>query len=677
MKFFLLMFIGLSVFALASNKDQAVMMPSIFSDNMVLQQKSDAPFWGKGNPGDDVVIKASWGASAKTTVPDDGLWKVKLHIPKAGGPFEINLKVGDTTIVYKNVMSGEVWVCSGQSNMEFPLLGWPPQNPMKNSAEEIAQANYPNMRLFTVARAVSNVPDFNCTGTWSECTPQTAANFSAVAYFFGRKLYKELNIPIGLIFTSWGGTKIQSWISAKYLSQMSEYKPVVEKIAASSSEIKKLNDWVYSHRVINISSKKPDEQYKNLDFNDSECSKPDFDDSAWKEMKLPTYWEVTEVGNFDGAVWFRKKIEVPKSWENHDLVIGLGPVDDMDETFVNGVKVGGMEQVGFYATPRIYNVPKDIVNDSILTIAVRVIDNGGGGGIWGKPEEMKISLKSDTANGISLAGDWKYLPVAEFLNGKFYVYNIQDQEFYSKPKISIDVSAYTPTMLYNGMIAPIIPYSIRGVIWYQGESNSDLSSDYNNYKFLFPLMIKNWRNDWHEGSFPFYYVQIAPFTYGESSKSQVVREAQFLTLSVPNTGMAVTLDIGSLETIHPPDKQDVGKRLALWALAKNYGKNVTYSGPLYKSMKIEGSKIILSFTHVGKGLVFKPINGETNFLIAGKDSNFANADVNVKGNKLIISSSYVQNPTAVRYAWSNTAEATLFNKDGLPASTFKTDNWKD
>jgi len=232
-------------------------------------------------------------------------------------------------------------------------------------------------------------------------------------------------------------------------------------------------------------------------------------------------------------------------------------------------------------------------------------------------------------------------------------------------------------MLYNGMISPVVPYSIKGAIWYQGESNANEPADYNNYKIYFPLMIKNWRADWEEGNFPFYYVQIAPFDYGNTSKSYMIREAQLLTLSVPNTGMAVTLDIGNVDNIHPADKQDVGKRLALWALAKTYNEDVKYSGPLYKSMKTEGDKIVISFDYADDGLVLKPVNGDNNFLIAGIDSNFVKADAKVDGNKLIVYSNEIKNPVAVRYAWSNTAEATLFNKEGLPASTFKTDNWKE
>ncbi len=652
-----------------------VIMPALFSDNMVLQQNSSVTIWGKAMPGEAVNIKASWGETARTTVKKDSNWAVKIKTIKAGGPYTVNLTVGDSKIVYKNVMLGEVWLCSGQSNMEMPLAGWLPGNPIKNSAEEIKNADYPDIRIFTVARAFSNVPEFNCTGTWSECNPETAAKSSAVAYFFGRKLYKELNVPIGLIVSSWGGTKIQPWISGKYLVQLPEYKKVINEISEAKGEIKRLDDWIYSHQSIDVSNKKPEDQWKNLEFGDSLISKPGFDDSAWRTMVLPTYWETTEVGTFDGIVWYRKKINIPQSWVNKDLVINLGPIDDMDRTYVNGVLVGGIEESGYYQKDRVYNIPANLVKDTVLTIAVRVMDIQGGGGIYGDNIKMEIHPK-ESDKSIALAGEWKYLPVAELINNKFYLYGIKNQEFDSRPKTTIDMGPNTPSMLYNGMIAPLTNYYIKGAIWYQGESNADEPNDYNNYKTYFSMLINNWRSDWGEGNFPFYYVQIAPWSYGVKSKSYVVRNAQFETLSVPNTGMAVTLDITSLTTIHPPDKQDVGKRLALWALAKNYNKNVFYSGPLYKSMEIKGNKIELSFNHAGKGLELKDIDGKTNFIISGPERKFVPADAKVEGKKLIVYSAQVSDPVAVRYTWGNEEEATLFNKEGLPSPTFKTDNWK-
>jgi sialate O-acetylesterase len=393
-------------------------------------------------------------------------------------------------------------------------------------------------------------------------------------------------------------------------------------------------------------------------------------------MKLPTYWENTRVGKFDGAVWYRKKIVIPKSWIGKELVLELGPIDDMDRSYVNGTFVGGIEEAGYYDKPRVYNVPATIVNDTVLTLAVRVLDTGGGGGLWGDNVKMQIHPKGSNQN-VALSGEWKYLPVAEYIKDRFYVYGIPNREFDQRPMLPFGLDENTPTVLYNGMIAPLIPFYIKGTIWYQGEQNVNAPKDYESYHALFSMLIHNWRADWNEGNFPFYFVQIAPWTYGSSSKSYVVRNAQFETLSVPNTGMAVTLDIGSLKTIHPPDKQDVGKRLALWALAKQYHKDVFYSGPLYKSMKIKGSKIILSFEHTGEGLALKEINGKTNFIIAGRDQKFVDAQVKIEGKKLVVYSDKVKDPVAVRYAWSNTAEATLFNKEGFPSPTFKTDNWTD
>ena len=566
--------------------------------------------------------------------------------------------------------------------MEMPLAGWPPQNLIQNSAEEIKEANYPLIRLFNVAKAVSNKPEFNCAGMWTECNPQTAAKFSAAGYFFGRELYKNLKVPIGLINSPWGGTPIEAWISSEYLGKIEEYKPVIEKVASIDDELKKLNDWIHNHLVIDISSKDAEHKWENLEFGDSSCAKPDFNDGNWKTMKLPAFWESTEVGNFNGIVWFRKKVEVPKTWINKNLVLELGPIGDMDRSYVNGTLVGGIEKAGFWQQPRVYNIPKELVNDSVLTVAVRVLDNGGGdrGGIWGNIVKMiihprvSVPLEKDSEKIISLAGDWKYLPVAEYISNKFYVYKVDGEEFFSRPKPSIDISPNTPTMLYNGMIAPLVSYGIKGTIWYQGESNVGQPD---NYKILFPLMIQNWRDNWGEGNFPFYFVQIAPFVYGETAKSYIIREAQFLTLSVPSTGMAVTLDIATVNNIHPPDKQDVGKRLALWALAKNYNKKITYSGPIYKSMKIEKDKAALTFDDAGNGLMFKEINGESNFIIAGKDKKFVKANVKVDGRKLIVYSPEVREPAAVRYEWSNTAEATLFNKEQLPASTFRTDDWDE
>ena len=654
-----------------STEKTTMEIPSIFSDNMVLQQNSTASFWGKAEPRIKVNINASWGESATTNVNDDGSWLAKIKTPSAGGPFEVNLTVGDSTIIYKNILIGEVWLCSGQSNMEMPLQGWPPNDLILNSQEEIKNSSNSNIRLFSVSRAYSTEKEFNVNGKWEECNPQTIASFSATAYFFGKRLQEKLNIPIGLIHSSWGGTPVESWTSDEYLNTVDEYKPILNDIKSSSAEIQKYKEWLSSHPVINI-DKPVETRWENLDFNDEKCSYINFDDSNWKEMNLPIHWEETEVGNFDGVIWFRKKIELPESWKGKDLVLELGPIDDIDRTYINGTLVGAHEKDGFWRTERIYSVPKELLVSNEILIAVRVLDNQGGGGFFGAKEKLKIH-PANSDESIPLIGNWRYLPVAEYQGQKFYVFDVDKMDYYSRPVIRISLSANTPTTLFNAMINPLVPYSIKGAIWYQGESNTGNPEAYST---LFPLMIKNWRDVWGLSDFPFYYVQIAPYIYGVETHSEFLRESQLKSLSVPNTGMVVTLDIGNINNIHPANKQDVGKRLANWALAKTYNENVLYSGPLYKSMKVEKDKIVISFDH-SDGLVVKQSEDNNNFLIAGADGVFKNADVEIENDQLILFNPGIENPVAARYAWSNTATATLFNKEGLPASSFRTDNWEE
>ncbi|HVO73929.1 MAG TPA: sialate O-acetylesterase [Ignavibacteriaceae bacterium] len=661
-----------------SDSKSSIQIPSIFSDNMVLQRNTEVPFWGKASRKEKVTVKGSWGKSAETSADEEGNWKTKLETPEAGGPYEVTIRIGDSVVTYKNVLIGEVWICSGQSNMEMPMEGWPPRDTVQNWAGEIKNAKYPEIRMFTVQRAFSNKKEFNCSGSWEICSPSSAHAFSATAYFFGRELYSELSkgslgkIPIGLIQTSWGGTPIQSWMSDEYLKNLEEYKSVVNSLENSSGEFEKYLTWLNSFPAISVINKPDDLKWKGLDFKDAGCSEISFQDSSWKEMNLPTLWERADIGNFDGAVWFRKKIEIPSGWMNKDLVLELGPIDDMDLTYVNGTLVGSYEKLGYWSTDRVYNIPGKIITVNQILIAVRVLDTQGGGGIYGAPEKMKLHPQGSEES-ISLAGSWKYLPVAQYRDQKFYVFGSDDNKYNSKPALSFVISENTPTALFNAMVNPVVPYTIKGAIWYQGEANVGEPEE---YAKLFPLMIRNWRNEWGGGDFPFYYVQIAPFNYGENSYSEKLREAQLKTLAVPNTGMAVTLDIGNPDNIHPADKQDVGKRLALWALNKTYGKKIPFTGPILKSFDIKGNKVILSFDHADK-LFLKELNGENNFIIADSTKIFKKAEVEVDGNKLIISSPEIEKPAAVRYAWSNTSQATLFNEAGLPASSFRTDDWNN
>jgi sialate O-acetylesterase len=665
MKILLSIFAVITFTAAQSEIKSKIEMPAIFSDNMVLQQKSSVPIWGKALPNQNIVVTAAWGAKAKTKVGNDSLWKTYIRTPKAGGPYTVSVHIGDSTIVYANVMIGEVWLCSGQSNMEMPVAGWPPTD----TANGIQQAHYPKIRIFSVKRIIATEPQFNCTGSWKECTPASIASFSAAGYFFGKKLFQELHVPIGLIQSTWGGTPVEAWTSEKYITQHNDYKNFVELLAHTKADNDTFMTWLSSHKILDVEEQRTKSDWRKVDLNDSLLSQNNYNDSSWATMNLPTYWENTGVGNFDGVMWFRKKIEIPYLWRNKELAIELGPIDDYDITFVNGTKVGGIETGPAWNMKRAYTIPAEIVKDSIISIVVRVIDVIGGGGLYGLPDQMNIHLK-DSVEKISLTGEWKYFPVAEFRDNKLYLFNDTTSEFGKRPKISSEVSSQLPTTLYNGMIAPLKPYTIKGVIWYQGESNT---ANPEAYKTLFPLMIKNWREDWNN-KFSFYFTQIAPFQYGERTPSQKLREAQLQSLAVAKTGMAVTLDIGDSSDIHPIDKKNVGERLARWALAKDYGKKVQFSGPLYSSFKISKNKMIISFTYAD-GLNIKPGNGKTYIQIAGKDSVFKTATAEVKKNKLIVYSAEVSHPIAVRYGWSNVVQGTLFNKYNLPASSFRTDNW--
>ncbi len=660
-----------ALLVMIQTNSMALELPVVFSDNMVLQRNTKATIWGWAEADEKINLMASWGEKMSVITAKDGKWDGQIQTPQAGGPYQLEIKGSEKTIVINNILIGEVWFCSGQSNMEMPLAGWPPNDTIMNSNDEIQNANYSEIRLFTVTRAFSFFPKDNCIGGWQPCTSQSAKSFSATAYFFGRKLYEELGVPIGLIHSSWGGTPVQSWIDREHLSNFTEFKAILDTMASSREKIVELEKWLEGHPTLKVQNRNKKNAWSELNFKDENIILPAFNDQNWKFMNVPQNWENTELGEFDGVVWFRKNIKIPEHWFDKELVLELGPIDDMDVTYFNGVKIGGYEQEGFWQKNRVYSVPENLVKAADNIIAVRVIDHQGGGGIYGKSEQMKIYPKHDETDLITLAGEWKYLPIAEYNNGQFYLFDTETQEYYERPQVPVAIGAKTPTCLYNAMVHPVKPFAIKGVIWYQGEANTGNPEQYD---VLFPVLIANWRERWQNRDLSFHYVQIAPYDYGEEIRSQRLRESQMKALTVPHTGMVVTLDIGNPGNIHPANKQEVGRRLALWALAKDYQKKLTYSGPIYKSMEIKDDEIFISFEYTENGLWSEDKKLE-NFIIAGEDRNFKKADARIEGDKLVVSHPDITHPVAVRYAWSNTAEATLFNKEGLPASTFRTDNW--
>lgn len=631
----------ISIFANANVK-----LPAVFSDNMVLQQKTNAAIWGTADPNSTIKIFTSWNKKSYMAMADaNGNWKFKLVTPAYGGPYNIHIEQGNK-IDLKNVLIGEVWVCSGQSNMEMPLAGW---GQVLNYKDEIANANYPQIRLLQAIRTTSNTPlqDLKVRNNgWDICTPETIADFSSTAYFFAREVYNKTKIPVGLIHTSWGGTIAEAWTSYETLKTLPDFAAAALKIKnegteTASSYPEKMSQWENS-----IASK--DLGYKNG------WEKIDFDANSWSAMKIPSYWDDNELQGFDGAVWYRKRIEIPQSWMGQELTLSLGPVDDDDVTWFNGTKVG--ETIG-YGKERVYKIPASLVKENNL-IAVRIFDGSGNGGIIG--DASKIYLVNNKDEKIELNGHWPY---------KISV-NLKDVS--GRP--ADPNSPNRPTVLFNAMINPIVSYTIRGVIWYQGESNAGRAYQ---YRTLFPAMINDWRAKFSSGDFPFYFVQLANFMKKENkpgpSAWAELREAQLLTTKLKKTGMATIIDIGDAVDIHPKNKQEVGRRLSLIALNKIYGKQNEYSGPLYQSYKKQGDKIILTFEHA-KGLHVKG-NRVLGFSMAGADRKFYWADAKIQGNKIIVSSNEVADPVAVRYGWANNPDVNLFNDAHLPASPFRTDDW--
>ncbi len=619
-----------------------VTLPYILSENMVLQRDIPVNIWGWANSGEKVTVSIN-GQKFSARADQNGAWKVKLKPMAAGGPFELVVK-GKNTIILKNIMVGDVWVCGGQSNMEFPLIRSRNWETDKNTADR------PNIRLFSVPRKMSLKPlDNTQKASWEVCNENTASGFSAIGYYFGKNLSEKLNIPIGLINSNWGGTDIETWMSLEKLYEDEDFRVKIDKMRTSNLEqLQKEGDENLKKWQDAVTLKDPGMINKWY---------ADADVTGWNTMKLPQIWEGAGHPDMDGVVWFKKDFQVSAADAGKEITIAIGPVDDSDDTYVNGKLIGKTE--GRYDLPRVYKVPAGVTREGTNTIAVKVTDNGGGGGIWGTDKQMYTEL-----NGVktSLAGDWRYkvavdLPVPQATSGP---------------------NSY-PSFLYNGMIHPIINYPIKGVIWYQGENNA---GNYIKYRNLFPSMIKDWRAKWNIGDFAFLFVQLANFMEVSSTPQESswagLREAQTMTLSVPETGMAVIIDIGDAADIHPRNKDDVGYRLYLSALKVAHDQNIVYSGPLYKSMKVEGNRIVLEFDQIGSGLMAKDKYGYLKaFAIAGADRKFVWAKAVITAdNKVLVYSDAVQNPVAVRYAWANNPDdANLYNMEGLPASPFRTDQW--
>ena len=620
----------------------------LFTDNMVLQRGIADPVWGWTTPGQSVSISFH-GKTEQAVAGADGRWTAKFGPFPAGGPYTLSVK-GPQTVTLSNIMLGDVWICSGQSNMEFGIGNG------INAPAEIAAANYPNIRLFTVQKSIASTPHELTNGSWQPCTPQTVSSggwngFSAVGYFFGRDLQQVIPVPIGLIHTSWGGTPAQAWTSAEALATMPDFQPEVarireaarlEKAGASVDLIKQ--QWYAKHDPGSAAGTWAD---------------PAFDVSLWKTMALPQLFQDAgdpEVAAVNGIVWFRRTFDLPAGDAGKDAVLHL-LADDNDTTWVNGTRVGATEG---YIQPRAYKIAAGLLKPTGNVIAVRVLDTGGKGGIYGDAAGLNLNVPGGTP--LSLSGPWSYKLGAVLPTSDPY-----PQAGGTNPNIS--------TVLYNGMVSPLIPFGVKGAIWYQGESNSGNGRQ---YQTLLPTMIKDWRRRFGVGDFPFMIVQLANFqtlqTQPEESGWAELREAQLLTSqTLPKTGLAVAIDIGDANDIHPKNKQEVGRRLALSAEAIAYGLPVEYSGPQFTGMKAEGTGLRLTFSHLGGGLMAKGGDKLMGFAVAGPDHKYVWADARIDGGTVVVFAPTVPTPVAVRYAWATNPICNLINKAGLPASPFRTD----
>ncbi|PRY84463.1 sialate O-acetylesterase [Mongoliibacter ruber] len=619
-----------------------ITLPKLISSGMVLQRDSPIKIWGWAYPSE--TIQVIFLEETHQTIADkNGNWSLKLKPLPFGGPFNMLLK-GQNEIVLEDILIGDVWLASGQSNMEINM-----QRVSPLYEEDIKSADFPFIRYFEVPKRY----DFKTenvdlpSGKWQTINQSNILSISAISFFFARAIHEKQGVPIGIINSALGGSPVEAWISEESIKQFPDYYDEVQRFKNDDliEEIERKDAAIAS------------DWYRRLNQNDKGYQDrlpwyaPETDSDQWKEIENPSLWKGSELEGVNGVVWFRRDVELPANWSGKAAKLNLGTLVDADSVFVNGKFVGS---TGYQYPPRRYSVPEGVLKTGQNTIVVRLISNiGEGGFVPDKPYELVLESEK-----IPLEGKWKFQvgSVMEALPPQTFI-------------------RWKPVGLFNAMIAPLKHFTKKGVIWYQGESNADRPED---YAKLFQTMINDWRNNFGQGDLPFLYVQLPNFMKAtaniENSNWAKLREAQLQALALPNTGMAVAIDLGEWNDIHPLNKKDVAERLALLARFNVYGESdLTASGPMYKSHVIENNKVILSFEHIGEGLVAKNGKSLKHFAIAGDDMEFLWAEAKIERNQVVVWHENITNPKAVKYAWSDNPEgANLFNKSGLPASPFRT-----
>ncbi|WP_432221126.1 sialate O-acetylesterase [Flavobacterium sp. TMP13] len=615
----------------------AIKLPNLVSDYMVLQRDVKIPIWGWADVGENVTVQFL-GAKYETKTGKDGKWKLELKAVPAGGPFVMTLE-GKNKITLNNILIGDVFLASGQSNMEFT------NNSLENSTSEISKAHFPNIHYFKVPINVSNTAVEDVEGKWTAVSPESAGNFSAVAYFFAKDLYQKNKIPIGVIVSSWGGSSAEGWTDPESLQQFPEFKEAV-------ADLKTGKDWhkSYIEYQNNIKAFKQSNRGVELGVNLNQYA-----DESWSITDFP--FELQKVGRGDkygNSIWFRKKIELDSSFATEQISsLFLGKLNVDVKVYVNGTEITNRENSDEGTT---FLIPKYVLKKGSNQIAIKFFQMWSG--FIGMPGQV-ITLKNELGFKKEIVGDWKFNTTIEKETPAHISFNS------------------VPSTIYSAMIAPLIPYPLKGIIWYQGESNADKPEQ---YRSLFPAMIKGWRSKW-KSEIPFLFVQLANYMENQKQPADyqwaALREAQSLALQLPKTGMAVTIDIGDVHDIHPKNKKDVGQRLALAAQKVIYNDpKIIYSGPTFYKKHIENNQIKIEFKNIGSGLLVKDDKQEVKgFAIAGEDKVFYWAKGIQKGNTLLLYSESVKNPTEVRYNWANSPDGNIYNKEGLPAAPFRTDNY--
>ncbi|MEM9829981.1 MAG: sialate O-acetylesterase [Bacteroidota bacterium] len=621
-------------------------LPHIFSDHMVIQRDQPVPIWGKADPKEKVTLTFN-GKTLNAKADQNGNWEVMLPATVAGGPYTINIQGKSESASFSDVLVGDVFLCGGQSNMEWRVRQLP-------YANEVAYtANDTQIRLIKVAHDQALQPKDDILPTeWKVNSEENVREFSAVAYFFAQQLRAHLEVPIGLISSNWGGTPAEAWMSAEALSEYPRLHEAVQQLQMEGNTMEKVTE---DYRA-KTSSFFNDVDSKDPGINENWAS-ASVDFQNWETMLLPSPFNQPALRRHDGSVWFKRSVILPPEFQGKDLLLNLGIIDDEDQVWINDTKVGETQGKDQY---RRYKVPASAVKAGENVITVRVVDKGGSGGFATAGKDFYLTPAQQQSLRFPLAGYWYY------------------QRGAGRENYPTQLHHY-PSLLYNAMIHPLVPYALKGAIWYQGETNASRAKEYSE---IFPAMIQQWRNDWNS-EMPFAFVQLAnfmaPVETPQPSDWAELREAQTKALELPKVGMATIIDIGEADDIHPANKRDVGKRLALAMREIAYSEDVVASGPTFQSAQVEGSKMIVKLDNIGSGLVVKNKYGYLKgFTLAGSDQEFHWAKAEVTGeNEVTVYSDAVVNPVAVRYAWANNPDqANLYNEEGLPAVPFRSDDWE-